>query len=153
MAQLLKTANTEDNNETVDSSFSPIPKGKYPGQLTESEWVDNKSGMGRHVALKFELTEGDYKGRLAFDRLNLDNPSSKAEMIANKTLNSICKACDKSGVKDTEELHMIPILLDIDVDEYTNGHGEISKTNRIVKYSKLDGWSESQTAPDDEVPF
>jgi hypothetical protein len=149
MAKLIEAANTQDNNEVI-GSFSPIPEGLYPGQLIESEWIENKSGEGRHVLLKFEIIdEGEHYGTWLFDRLNLDHPSPKAVNFATKKANTLAQACGKSNVKDTDELHMIPVLLDVGIEEYND-----NMQNVIKKYSKLDSdFSTGTRSPDDDVPF
>lgn len=118
MARLPQAANTEGNDEGLQD-FTPLPFGKYVAVIKKSEWKQTKAKTGNYLELQWEVIEGDYKGRLLFDRLNLDNPNPVAVQIANKALNSICKACDLVGVEDSEEIHEIPVLLDVRVQEAT----------------------------------
>lgn len=112
MAKLIQTANTSNNREGL-TDFSAIPAGKYISQIIKSEFKATKAKTGHYLALQLKIVEGDHKGKLLFEILNLDNPNPVAVEIANKTLNSICQACEKSGVEDSEELHGIPMELTV----------------------------------------
>ncbi len=118
MAQLPKTANTKGNSEGRED-YTPIPAGKLLVQIVKSEYKQNKNKNGSYLQLNWEVLNGKYKGRILYDRLNLENPNPIAVEIANKTLNSICKACNKIGVKDSEELHAIPIEITVSVKPAT----------------------------------
>ena len=63
------------NANEVDPAvgFDPIPAGKYLAIITESEMKPTKAGTGQYLQLTFQVLEGQYKGRLVWARLNLDN--------------------------------------------------------------------------------
>ena len=64
------------------AGFGPIPAGSYEGLIIDSEMRSTKAGTGRFLQLKLQITDGDYRGRILWDRLNLDNPSTTAVQIA-----------------------------------------------------------------------
>ena len=111
MARLPLTANTPDNKAGMDD-FSAMEAGSAPAFIRTSSYKETKAKTGHYLQLIWKIADGPNKGRQIFDNLNLDNPNTIAVEIANKSLNSICQACDKVGVEDSEILHGIPILID-----------------------------------------
>lgn len=132
MAKLPIAANTPENNQGLDD-FSPIPAGDYVCQITKSEYRQTKDKKGRYLQLNWKVVKGKEKGRILFERLNLDNANEIAVEIAHKTLNTICKCCDKIGVEDSEELHGIPVKVRVGV---TKGDANNPPNNEIKGYSK-----------------
>lgn len=135
MAQLPLSFNTEDNKEGLDD-YTPIPAGTVIAQITKSGYKQTKKKDGNYLQLVWKVVHGKYSGRTLFDNLNLDNPNPIAVEIANKCLNSICQACEKVGVQDSEELHGIPIELTISV---TPASSTQPASNNIKSYKKYSG--------------
>ena len=118
MVQLAQPANTEGNNEKM-GDYSPVPPNKYVVAIVKSEYKTTKAKNGHYLQMDMKIQEGEYKGRTLFERLNLDNPNPTAVEIANKTLNTICDACGKFGVEDSDELHGIPMVATVVKTEAT----------------------------------
>ena len=142
MARLPLSANSQDNNEGL-SDYTPIPAGDVLAYITKSEYKRTKAKTGNYLQLVWKVQSEKYKGRTLFDNLNLDNPNPIAVEIANKTLNSICKACDKIGVQDSEELHGILCKLTLAVSPATATQ---PASNDIKAYNKA---SEKDSIPVD----
>lgn len=119
---------------TVDpaADFSPIPAGKYVAVITNTEMKPTKSGNGSYLEITFQILDGEYKGRLLWARLNLDNPSEMAVKIARAELSSICRATGVMQPKDSCELHNLPLV--ITVKQKTDSDGEVR--NEIKNYAK-----------------
>ena len=135
MVALMQPANVEGNNETL-GDYSAIPPGKYVGVITKSEYKETKAKDGHYLQLTIKVTEGKHKGKVLFERLNLDNPNPVAVEIANKAVNTICQACELFGVEDSEELHGIPMVLTVTKTKATNTQPE---GNEIKFYEKFTG--------------
>lgn len=135
MAQLPQQANHEGNNEQMDD-FSAIPAGEYVGQIVKSEFKDTKAKTGKYLNLQIKILEGEYKGRIIFELLNLINPNPVAVEIANKALNSICVACGLVGVEDSDELHGIPMGLKVKINPANDNY---PASNGIANYFPLEG--------------
>ena len=113
---------------TVDpnTSFDPIPAGKYLAAITESEMKPTKTGSGSYLQLTFTVLEGEHKGRVLWARLNLNNPNTTAVKIAQGELSAICRAVGVLQPRDSIELHNLPLLISIklkkraDTGELTN---------------------------------
>lgn len=131
MAQLPRAANTEDNSATMDD-YSAIPAGEGLAHIIESGYHETKKKNGHYLKLRVQILDGENKGRLLFENLNLDNPNPIAVEIANKTLNTICVACEKVGVQDSEELHGIPMFIKWN---YKEGDATIAASNDITFYA------------------
>lgn len=142
MARLPLSANTKENNEGLDD-YTPIPAGDVLAYITKSEYKKTKAKTGTYLQLIWKVQSEKYRGRTLFDNLNLDNPNPIAVEIANKTLNSICKACDKIGVQDSEELHGILCKLTLSVSPATATQ---PASNNIKAYNKA---SEADAIPVD----
>ena len=65
-----------------NASFEPIPADKYLAAITESEMKPTKNGRGSYLQLTFTILEGEYKDRIMWARLNLNNPNATAVKIA-----------------------------------------------------------------------
>jgi hypothetical protein len=122
MANLNFDANEVEPNSPLD----PISDGNYAVVITESQIKSTKSGTGSYLQLTFEVIEGNCKGRLLWVRLNLDNPNATAVQIARQELSAICRAIDVMQPQDSEDLHNIPLIVDVrskkrsDSNELTN---------------------------------
>ena len=51
------------NSVEPTSDFEPIPAGKYPAVIAESEMKPNKAGTGHFLQLTFQVIDGPYKNR------------------------------------------------------------------------------------------
>jgi len=148
MPLLPQKANTEGNNETLDDR-TPIPAGKYAAHIIKSEFKPTKAKTGHYLALQFRVLEGEYKGKALFTNLNLDNPNQVAVEIANKELNTICKAVGKEGVEDSDELHQIPMMVTVKV---TEGDASYPPNNEITGYEPYEGATSGPAVSSDETP-
>jgi hypothetical protein len=119
------------NNVDPNTPLEAIPEGKYIAQIVESGWKPNKAGTGRYLELKFEVVEGEYKGRNLWDRLNLEHPNSTAVQIAQGDLSAICRAVNVMQPKDSVEMHNIPLALTVKVKKRED-NGELA--NEIKGY-------------------
>jgi len=134
MAILPNTANAGENNQMMND-FSPLPIGKYPCMIVKSDYKENKKKTGHILSLQYKVIEGEQNGRVFFDNLNLDNPNPQTVEIANKTLNSVCDACGKVGVMDSDELHGIPVLVTLGLTKATAKYAPSNKISFIEKYT------------------
>jgi len=147
MALLKVAANTEENSDKLDDR-SVIPAGDYLAHIVKSEMKQTKSGNGSYLSLHFTVLEGEYKGRMVFTNLNLDNPNPVAVEIARKELNSICDACEMQDVTDSEELHQVPLVVVVKIKKAT---AQWPEGNEIGGYKPESEWAGSADAVEVEV--
>lgn len=106
------------------TAYDLLPAGKYRAQIVESEMRVTKNGMGQFLWLMLDILEGEYKGRKIFDQLNLVNPNPTTVEIAQRALSAICHATGKLQVGDSEELHLVPMTIQVKIRPPKNGYGE-----------------------------
>ena len=123
------------NANDVDPSvgFEPVPAGKYLAAITDSEMKDTKSGSGKYLQLTFQVIEGEYKNRLLWARLNLQNANPTAVKIARAELSAICRAVGVMTPKDSVELHNLPLQITVKLTKRQDT-GEMA--NEIKGYEK-----------------
>ncbi|MFB3892010.1 MAG: DUF669 domain-containing protein [Phycisphaerae bacterium] len=123
------------NAQEVDpaTTFEPIPAGKYIAAITASEMKPTKSGAGNYLELTFQVIEGQFKGRILWARLNLDNPNPTTVKIARAELSAICRAVGVMTPRDSVELHNLPLQISVRLKK-RGDTGEL--TNEIKGYAR-----------------
>jgi hypothetical protein len=121
------------NNVEPNSDFEPIPAGKYLAVITESEMKPTKAGTGSYLQLTFQVIDGEYRNRLLWARLNLDNPNDTARKIAQGELSAICRAVGVLSPSDSVDLHNLPLVINVRCKK-RNDTGEI--VNEVKGYAK-----------------
>ena len=141
------------NADEVDpaTDFEPVTAGKYLTVITGSEMKPTKAGTGHYLELTFQIIEGEYKNRLLWARLNLDNPNDVAVQIARGELSSICRAIGVMQPKDSVELHNLPLLVTVKCKKREDT-GDV--VNEIKGYAKKDaGQGQPQQAATNTPPW
>ena len=115
-----------------------LPPGEYIAQIKNSEMKPTKKEDGKYLNLELEVMDGEFKGRMFFERLNLDNPNQMAVDIAYKTLSAICHAAGVMKIKDSNQLHYKPMLVRLDVEK-REGY---DPQNVVKAYKPLNGTGE-----------
>lgn len=128
------------------AAFEPIPAGKYTAAIVESETKPTKNGAGSYLQLTFQVLEGEYKGRLLWARLNLENPSAMAVKIARGELSAICRAVGVMTPRDSVELHNIPMQITVKCKKRSDLPGSDEITNEIKGYARREPAQPQQAA-------
>ena len=131
MSKLPSVFNAKDHGGRM--GFQTIPPGWYKSQITKSEMKTTKNKEGKYLQIMEKVIEGQHKGSVIFTRLNLINKNDVAVSIAQNELGTICDACGKGKVEDSEELHGIPHWIEVVIEE---GKDDNPDQNRIKMYSK-----------------
>ena len=125
------------------TTFEVLSPGKYLAQIVASEMRVTKDGAGQYLNLELDILDGQYAGRKLFDRLNLVNANPDTVQIAQRTLSSICRAVGKMQVSNSEQLHLIPLIVDVRVRPPKGQYGETNS----VRYLPRSGPTAPQVAP------
>ncbi len=133
MPKLPGAFNAKEHEQLGD--YSAIPAGVYIAQINQSELKNTKDGTGKRLVLSFVILEGEYAKRIVFQGLNLVNKSAQAVEIAQKELATLCKACGKVAIEDSDELHGIPIKIKVAVRPANANYAE---SNEIKMYYALE---------------
>lgn len=133
MAQLPKAFSSQGEQL---GDYKAIDGGTYVAHIIKSEMKDTKNKGGKYLQLTFKILEGDHVGRQIFARLNLVNANIQTTEIAEKAMNSICAAAGIENLEDSEQLHNIPMLIDVVKRDAAGGYAE---QNDIKNYHAYDG--------------
>jgi len=126
---VLDQAFDSDDHDDMDGGFDPMPKGDYLCKVVETEINETSAGTGKYIKVKFEVIQGDFKGRFVWTNINIINPNPVAVEIAKKELATLCRAIGKSGtIKDTNELHGIPLTVKVKIKPAKDGYDAGNET-------------------------
>jgi len=129
--------------------YTPIPAGDYRAAIVKSEFKPTKNQQGQYLEVVFQILEGPSEKRMISARLNLVNPNAQAVEIARKELSSICHACGKIKVRDSAELHDIPLVISIAITKRAD-NGEPS--NEIKGYMSVNDFAEKKSKQGQNQP-
>lgn len=144
MASLNFDASTVQPQE----SFSPIPAGSYIAQIIESEIKPTSKGTGQMLTLRWQIVDGQYKGRLVFDRLNIVNQNPDAEKIGQRQLSAVCHATGVIKLQDSSQLHNKPVKIKVKIRSDAN-YGD---SNEVAGYDAVAGGVAITSAPAAQAP-
>jgi hypothetical protein len=141
MAQLDETFSA-DTLPVSDRNFEPLPAGWYTAVVNSAEIKITKSGTGKYIAVRYDITGPTHQGRVVFGNLNIKNPNPKAEEIGRQQLGEIMRAIGLATVQDTDQLIGGQLQIKLDVRE-----SEQYGASNDVKQFKANG-----SAPPKAVP-
>jgi hypothetical protein len=121
---------TVDPNQT-EQNFDPIPAGEYFAVIESSNRKETNNSTGEMLVLCYQIIDGNFKGRKIFNNLMLeykddylnslpeDEKKKKTQslQIASNVLNSIGVATGIQTIKDSSQIHNIPIKINVGVKE------------------------------------
>lgn len=94
-------------HDTTQTEYENLPEGIYSLEVIQSEVAATQKGDGTMLKLRYSVIEPEeYKGRLIFGNITLENPNSTAQDIGQRFLASLCRAIGLSEIEDSEELHL-----------------------------------------------
>jgi hypothetical protein len=92
-----------------------LPAGTYLMQVVASDMKTTKAGDGQYLELQLDVLDGEFRGRKLWERLNLVSSSPQAAEIAARQFSGLCRAAGKLKLRDSEELHFVPLLATVTV--------------------------------------
>lgn len=119
MASLGENIDVSSLPQGAGGNFDPLPPGWYSATMSAAEIKDTKTGTGKYIALRYDITGPTHQGRVVFGNINIRNQSPKAEEIGRQQLGDICRSIGLSHVSDTDQLigHGLMIKLDVEKSE------------------------------------
>ena len=89
----------------VADSFDVIPEGTYDAKTTQADLKTTKSGTGKYIRLRWDITGPTHQGRVVWQNLNIQNQNPMAEEIGQKQLREMADAIGLTGkITDTDQL-------------------------------------------------
>lgn len=90
---------------------------KKTKKAEEAEKYGQPGANDRLLELTFKVADGQHKGAMVWERLNLINSNPVAQEIAERDFSAICHAIGRLRVRDSSELHFQPLLIKVDVEQ------------------------------------
>jgi hypothetical protein len=136
--------NFDSNTVEPAGSFEPLPLGEYTVIISSTEIKPTSKDKdkpeseqkNKYLLLTYDVIDGQYKGRVLFDRLNIKNETDKAQEIAQRSLSAICRCVGIIHPTDTDQLKGIPFIIKVGIRK---GDEKFGPTNDIKEYKRCDG--------------
>lgn len=99
------------------AGFDPVPAGWYRVMIDESGPMTpaKTNPANSYLPIRFTIVEGQYKNKKLFARLNIHNSNQQAQEIAYRELSAIAHAVGVLVIQQTEQLHNIPMWVNVKV--------------------------------------
>ena len=110
--QLIKAFNAQQYDPTQGGGSLPV--GRHPVIIESSEVKANKANDGGYLQLNLKLIDGPQMGTTGVYRLNLYHSNPQTAEIAHRQLSAICHVIGVFNVQDTQQLHNIPFIVEVD---------------------------------------
>lgn len=130
MAQL----NFDATNVEPDTGFDTVPAGWYNVAMDESELKPTKDGHGTYLQVRFNILDGQYRGRKLFARLNIRNANAQAQEIALRQLSAIGHAVGILQIADSQQLHGHALKVKVKIRK---GDDQYEDQNEIISYKNI----------------
>ena len=117
MANLDETFTVDSLPQSTKGNYEVLPAGWYTAYIKSAEIKLTKTGTGKYIAVRYDITGPTHAGRVVFGNLNINNPNPKAEEIARQQLGEIMRAIGLSSVQDTDQLIGGSLSIKLDVRE------------------------------------
>ena len=93
-----------DDLPKSDRSYDLIPDGWYTVKVTKADLGDTKSGTGKKIDMRYDITGPTHEGRVVFGSINIRNQSQRAEEIGRQQLGEVMLALGIAKLEDTDQL-------------------------------------------------
>lgn len=137
-----------------------LPVGnKLAVVITDSEVKATKDNSGGYVQFTVQIQQGETAGSQGAYRLNLYNASEQARKIAESQLSALCHVTGVFHLQNTQQLHNIPFLVDVEPQKENPKYTEIKRVYDIQgnepgkahqqaasqpQHNQQSGWSQNQ---------
>ena len=132
-----------DASKHQPRSFEPMKPGTYIAQITKSEMRESKAG-NKYLSFRFDVLDGEYKGRVLFENLHLWHTNTVAVEVANSLLAGMCRACGVVKLQNTQQLHHQPMKIKVKIQE---AKGDYEASNAITAFEAADSYTPPAQEP------
>ena len=132
---MLGTPFITDELPSGGGSYEVLPAGWYTAAIVGAEIKQTKSGTGRYIAVRYDITGPTHQGRVVFSNLNIENANPKAEEIGRQQLRALMESVGIAKLADTDQLigSNVKVKLKIERDE------QYGDKNQVAAFSKQEG--------------
>lgn len=142
--------NFDANQHEPAVERGPVPSAWYAMQIVNSEIRPTAAKDGNYLWLEYEMMEAvhpNYKGRKAWENLNIDNPNTQTVQIANSQLSAICRSVGVMLVQDSNQLHGKPLSVKLGIEPATEKYKAKNVVNAYASINEHFGTNPAATAP------
>lgn len=106
-------AGSYDPDAKPGASYTPLPLADYEMEIVESSYDANKDGDGMVLALKAQITGGEFEGRPYMIWMDLENDDEDKQNRGQRDFAGLRRATGVLNPSDTVELHFKPFKVTI----------------------------------------
>ena len=115
-----------------ESKTQFVPGGNYVSKVIDTEIKETKQKTGFVLYMYSEIIEGEHKGKVFVDNLNIQNQNETAQSIGLARLKKYVDVFNlPPKLEDSEALHGKQFLATIVEDSFKNDKGEDVKSNKV----------------------
>jgi hypothetical protein len=131
-----------------------LPKGEYVAQIIDASVSQPKSGDGCGINLTWQITEGKYENRYAWQWITFQHSSNQAQEIGRKQFKDLCVATGiNEQVNDVEVLKFIPCRIRLGIEKDKDGvHPDKNKVARVLPLAPAEPQPARPAAPKPVTP-
>ena len=143
-------ANLNFDASQVDpqNTYEPLPAGDYLCMIVDSDVKPTKAGTGHYAQFTLQVLEGQYQGRMIWDRINIHNQNATAQEIGQKQLSALCHAVGVLQVQDTTQLHDKPVVVRLGLKD----DRQYGPQNEVKGYKQPEGTPAAPTPTGTPTP-
>lgn len=138
------------NAEEHKEEYPTLPAGTYEVAATGSKRHEKDNGEWA-IIFDFSVLDGAQKGKGASLFLCLGYRNDRARQAGLSQLKRLCEACRKTTIEQSEELHGIPIEIDVELREVSGEMRSQIKKMRSLKQKEYSAPVVESAASNDEV--
>ncbi len=101
----------DPHRHAAGAALELLPDGQYQMSIIDTERRTPRSGDGEFLQLALRVMTGGHEGRVIFHRLHVVTANATTRRIAEAELASICRAVSIDKMRDTKQLHGVPMLV------------------------------------------
>jgi len=148
---------TDGNAEMGGGNMEPIPAGtQVKAMITEAKWDDGGEYSERHIKLRWDVVDGEYKKRVIFQKVRVANDDANKRDKAIRMLAAIDANCggrlmqldrEPSDMDLMSNLCNKPMVIKLEVWEMDGSDGQKRSGNWVCAVSSGKPAAPQQPAP------
>lgn len=153
-----ETAKTDGNAEMGGGNLPPIPEGtKVRAMVTEAKWQDANEYNPRHISLRWDVVDGEYKKRVIFQKVKVTETDANKRDKAIRMLAAIDTNCGGKLMalgREPSDMDMManlcnkPMLIKLGVWEMEGSDGQPRSGNWVMAVQSANPSSAPQSQPE-----
>jgi len=137
-----ETAKSDGNAEMGGGNLPPIPEGtKVRAMVTEAKWQDANEYNPRHISLRWDVVDGEFKKRVIFQKIKVAETDAAKRDKAIRMLAAIDANCGGKLMelgREPSDMDMManlcnkPMLIKLGVWEMEGSDGQTRSGNWVM---------------------